>query len=351
MLREWLSRSHSGAQEIGGLAVLYGIYELVRGAGGEDVNAAIRHAADIVDLERSLGIYGEPGVQHALEAIPYVPAVVGLLYVLLHFVGTAVVLVWIYRRHSRLYPVVRTTFVAATALALVGYVVYPAAPPRLAGLGFSDTVTSSTGLDLSSNVLGPLYNPVAAVPSLHFGYALIVGVVLATLARRRAFRVAGAIYPGAMLLIIVATGNHFLTDAALGGLVAAVGWLVARRLVDSPKTRSAMIGGRRAQQPERVRLAVRSSASGIRSRQTPRPCRTDAGGSFDRAHAPRSPPTGLPSSDRRRSSAGQSTRFPIDSAHVFASGVLAEARWVAHRMAVAVEPGKPKREEGHRGMR
>ena len=232
-LRDWLSRSHSGLREIAGLAVLYALYEVVRGAGGQDVDAAMRHTADIVGLERSLGIYVEPGVQQALETIPYVPVVLGLLYVLLHFVGVAATLVWAHQCHSDRFPLVRTTLVAATALALIGYVVYPVAPPRLAGLGFSDTVTSSTGLDLNSDLLGPLYNPFAAVPSLHFGYALIVAVALVTLAERRVFRIAGAMYPGAMLLVIVATGNHFLIDAALGGLVVAVGWLIARRLVAS----------------------------------------------------------------------------------------------------------------------
>ena len=89
------------------------------------------------------------------------------------------------------FPFLRTTLIASTALALVGYVLYPAAAPRLANMGF-DTVTSHTGLDLSSDLLGSFYNPIAAVPSLHFGYALIVGVALAQLAaallpdRRRA---------------------------------------------------------------------------------------------------------------------------------------------------------------------
>jgi hypothetical protein len=233
----WLSCSHSGLAEISVLVVLYALYEVVRGAGGQNVDAAMQHAADIVDLERSVGIYVEPGVQRALEAIPYAPAVLGLLYVLLHFVGTAATLVWVHRCHSDRFPIVRTTFVAATALALIVYVAYPVAPPRLAQLGFSDTVTSSTGLNLSSDLLGPLYNPFAAVPSLHFGYALIVAVALVSLAKRRVFRIAGAIYPGAMLLVIVATGNHFLIDAALGGLAVAVGWLAARRLVAMPEPR------------------------------------------------------------------------------------------------------------------
>ena len=135
---------------------------------------------------------------------------------------------WVHRKHPDRFPIVRTTFVAATALALVGYVFFPAAPPRLSARGFSDTVTSSTGLDLSSDLLGALYNPFAAVPSLHFGYALIVGVVLAVVAQRRLWRIAGALYPATMLLIIVATGNHFFVDAVLGGLVVVIGWLVAR---------------------------------------------------------------------------------------------------------------------------
>jgi hypothetical protein len=74
------------------------------------------------------------------------------------------------------------TLIISTAFALVGYVLYPAAPPRLAGVGISDTVSKHTGLNLSSDLLGSFYNPFAAVPSLHFGYALIVGVTVAWLA-------------------------------------------------------------------------------------------------------------------------------------------------------------------------
>ena len=91
-------------------------------------------------------------------------------------------------------------------------------------------MTKNTGLDLSSDLLGSLYNPIAAVPSLHFGYALIVGVAIAQLASKRWLRRLGAAYPALMLLIIVATGNHFLFDAVAGALVVAAGWLVASRL-------------------------------------------------------------------------------------------------------------------------
>ena len=99
---------------------------------------------------------------------------------------------------------------------------------------------------MSSDLLGALYNPFAAVPSLHFGYALIVGVALATIAERRRSRILGALYPAAMLLIIVATGNHFFVDAALGGLAVVIGWLVARMLLEAPAPRTARRGSRRA---------------------------------------------------------------------------------------------------------
>jgi hypothetical protein len=235
MLRSWLSNSHSGAREIGGAALLYAVYEVVRGFGGENYAAAYAHTDDIVALERRVGVYWEHGIQRVAEAIPAVPTLLGLLYVALHFAGTAGFLVWVHRRHRHAFPVVRTALIVSTALALVGYVLYPAAPPRLADLGFADTVSSSTGLNLSSDLLGALYNPIAAVPSLHFGYALLVGMGLHGLGHRKI----GAAYPVLMLIVIVATGNHFFLDAAAGGAVTVAGWWIANRVIaPAPRARA-----------------------------------------------------------------------------------------------------------------
>jgi hypothetical protein len=237
-LRTFLARPHGGRAEIAALAVLYGVYELVRGFGGEDWEAAFANTRDIVALEQRLNLYGELAVQEWAHGVHGLAPVLGFAYIALHLAGTALALVWVHRARHEAFPLVRTTLIAATALALVGYVVYPAAPPRLADLGFSDTVSTSAGLDLSSDLLGSLYNPIAAVPSLHFGYALIVGVALAALIRNRVARTAAALYPAAMLFIIVATGNHFLFDAAAGAVVTIAGWLVARRLVAARPERS-----------------------------------------------------------------------------------------------------------------
>src|SRR5438034_71977 len=102
--------------------------------------------------------------------------------------------------------------------------------------GFADTVTSAAHVNLSSEALGSLYNPFAAVPSLHFGYALLVGVAVAALAERRVVRILGALYPGLMLFVIVATGNHFLLDAVAGGAVTVAGFWIASRLVPARRS-------------------------------------------------------------------------------------------------------------------
>jgi PAP2 superfamily protein len=224
------TRTYRGSVEAAAAFALYAVYELVRGFGSEDFAAARLHTADIVALEQHLGLYVERGVQTASLAVPGLGSLLGFLYLALHLVGTGAFLVWVHRRRREAFALVRTTIMLATAIALVGYVLYPAAPPRLAGLGFDDAVSSHTKLNLSSDVLGALYNPIAAVPSLHFGYALIVGVGLAALARRRWVKAIGALYAPAMLYIIVATGNHFLFDALAGGLVVVAAYLAARGL-------------------------------------------------------------------------------------------------------------------------
>jgi hypothetical protein len=225
-----------GAVEVAALAALYGVYEIVRGQGHATLAAAREHTDGIVALERHLHVFGERSIQRAAHWVPTLPTVLGIAYITLHFLGTAAFLIWLHRRHRDRFPFVRNTLIGATAVALFVYIVYPVAPPRLAGLGFVDTVTHSAKVNLSSDFLGSLYNPFAAVPSLHFGYALLVGVTVGLLAKRRVVRAIGWSYPVVMLLVIVGTGNHFFFDAAGGALAIGVGFLAAS-WVGAPDTR------------------------------------------------------------------------------------------------------------------
>ena len=219
--------------EVATIIGLYGLYEVVRGQGHATLGVAREHTDGIVALERHLHLFGERTIQQAAHWVPALPTLLGIAYITLHFLGTAAFLIWLHRTHPERFPVVRNTLIAATGVALSIYLLYPVAPPRLAGLGFVDTVTHNAKVNLSSDLLGSLYNPFAAVPSLHFGYALLVGVTVGVLAKGRVARALGWSYPVVMLLVIVATGNHFFFDAAGGALAIGIGY-VAARWIDSP---------------------------------------------------------------------------------------------------------------------
>jgi PAP2 superfamily len=229
-LRRTVLRPHAGPAELAAIVLLYAVYELGRGFGDATLQAAQANTARIVELEQSLGVFFEGAVQSWASGIPSLPTFLGLAYVTLHLGATGATMVWLHLRHRERFALVRNALVIATGLSLVAYTVFPAAPPRLAGLGFVDTVTAHTHVNLSSDLLGSLYNPFAAVPSMHFGYALLVGVVLVTTASNRWVRLIGALYPPFMLFDIVATGNHFVFDAAAGGLVTVVSLWAAARL-------------------------------------------------------------------------------------------------------------------------
>ena len=212
------------------LAGLYFAGELARGIarGGEPTAEA--HAATIVHLERSLHVFDEAAIQRAAGHVGDLATLLGYAYVSVHLAGTVAALVWVYRRRRDMYTRLRNTLALASALGVVGYAVFPTAPPRLAGLHIVDTVSSATSVKLDSTLVSSLYNPYAAVPSMHIGFSLIVGVAVARLARRPLWRLAGLAYPVFVLFLIVATGNHFFFDAAAGAAVAVIA-LAATALV------------------------------------------------------------------------------------------------------------------------
>jgi hypothetical protein len=220
-LRRWLSVRHPLRSEVAVVLGLYGFYELARGLVVGDPNVAVHHAHRVVALERWLHLLFEANVQHAAGALPGLTKVLGAAYLTLHLAVTAGVLLWLHRRRPAAFAFVRTTLVFASAFALVGFLAYPTAPPRLAGIGIADTV-SNGHIDLNRGLVSSLYNPYAAVPSMHVGYALIVGASLVFHGRRPFVRILGALYAPFLLLVVVATGNHFFFDAATGALTAVV---------------------------------------------------------------------------------------------------------------------------------
>jgi len=235
LLGSWLSVRHSLRVEAAAALTLYGLYELTRDLVVSDSAQADAHAHRLVALERSLHLFVESNVQRAVQTLPGLTSLFGVAYLTLHLAVTAGVLLWLHRRRPEGFPFVRTALLLASGLALVGFLFYPTAPPRLAGVGIVDTV-SGGHVDLNRGLVSSLYNPYAALPSMHIGYALIVAAGLLRHGRRLLVRAIGALYPPFVLLVIVATGNHFFLDAAAGALVAGLAAALAARLTPRPAT-------------------------------------------------------------------------------------------------------------------
>ena len=224
--------------------VFYAVYSLIRNTqGSAAVSAAhaLRNARQVIRLEQLMGLYHERWVQQAFLDNRLFIELWNLFYGTFHFVVTVAALVLLFRRFPDRYPRWRNTLACTTALALVGFVVYPLMPPRLLppSYGFVDTLKTYGSLwSFDSGAMHKVSNQYAAMPSLHFAWALWCAVVLVPLARRVGWKLLAAAYPALTLFAVVVTANHYWLDAAAGALVLGAGHLagsaVTNRLKRSP---------------------------------------------------------------------------------------------------------------------
>ena len=197
----------------------YAAYEASRGFVAGSRAQAVHRARDVASLEQALHVFTEPRIQDVARHVPGLLGALGCAYLTFHLLLSGSVVLWLYLRRRHAFATVRSTLIVASTLSLVGFLVFPTAPPRIAGVGLADSVSNGE-IDLNHGLVDSLYNPYAAVPSMHIGYALIVGAVLLRHCRG-VVRLAGIVYPPFVLFMIVATGNHFFFDAVAGALVAA----------------------------------------------------------------------------------------------------------------------------------
>jgi membrane-associated phospholipid phosphatase len=227
------------AWQIGVVLALEQAYEFTRGritAGTPDV--ALLHAYRVLDLEWRHGFFVEQRLERFFLQFGFIMNAIDLFYVFAHLIASIGVLVWVYVRRRQSYPFVRNLMMLTTAIALVAFYVYPTAPPRMLGnYGFVDPLqlhhlVGAGGAQPNSFT----YNPYAAMPSLHVGYALIVGVGVWLADRRVWARVLACLYPLTMSAAVVISGNHwildvigaFITVSIAAGTLLACGWCTAR---------------------------------------------------------------------------------------------------------------------------
>ena len=208
----------------------YMLYRLVRGVVEGRAGAAFENARRVIRLEHHVGVFVEPAVQAWTVGTGSLIDVASWLYVNCHFTVTFGTLAFIYLFRNEHFYFVRNMFMVSMAIALVVYLLFPTAPPRMMSeWGFTDSVSDFTGVSSDSSI-SALFNPYAAVPSMHVCFALMLGVPMARMARHGWSRAIWALYPALVTYVVIATANHWIFDAATGALTATASALAAQQL-------------------------------------------------------------------------------------------------------------------------
>lgn len=229
----------------------YLVYSTIRnqfGSAAVGPELAFDNAVLVIEAQRALGLFFEPHVQAVfLDWTPFI-RFWNIFYGTAHFVVTAFALIWLFRRDKVRYPLWRNTLAFMTAVALLGFALFPLMPPRLlnaesvyGGAAYAtedyelvDTLAEVGGglWSFESDTMQSISNQYAAMPSLHIGWALWSMCVLLLLVRRPWVRAVVISYPFLTLFGIVVTGNHYWLDAVGGALVFAAGYALARPFTD-----------------------------------------------------------------------------------------------------------------------
>jgi hypothetical protein len=203
------------AREFAVIMSLLGLWQFVGAFVHTRVAGAMERARAIHAWETAWHLPGERSVQSAMDAVPRLAHLADVYYAYAHLNGTAIFVVWLWWRHRDVYPRARGVIIASTLACLVVQAV-PVAPPRLLpDLGFVDTALRD-GTSVYGAFGEGMANQLAAMPSVHVGWAVIVGWYVWWAAPRR-WRWIGPAHATATILVVVGTANHWWLD----GLVAA----------------------------------------------------------------------------------------------------------------------------------
>jgi len=224
--RTWVSF----LRELAIVVPAYFVYFMVRGSVEGRTQEAIGRAARLMKLEESIGIFWEPTLQQLVVGERMILDLLNWVYVWGHWPVIVVAALWLFFFHQDHYRLYRNAFLISGAIGLVIFATLPVAPPRLMESGgFVDTVSLYSK---AYRVLQPpaFVNQYAAMPSLHFGWNLIVGIAAFRHAPHPILKVLGALSPAVVCLSIVLTANHYILDAVAGGSVALLGLALAGAL-------------------------------------------------------------------------------------------------------------------------
>lgn len=213
------------------------VYFLVRGLMSASVESAHDHAHTLMDIERALGIAWEADLQRWASDHTWLSDLMNNIYIWGHWPVIGLTLAWLLWKHGDEFRVTRNAMVFSGLIGFAFFALFPMAPPRfLTELGFVDTVMRDTS---SYRVLQPpaFTNQYAAMPSLHVGWNLLMGIAIFRTTRLVYWRAFAILMPVAMYIATILTANHFVLDGIVGSLVALVGLAAARSLYGRGRTK------------------------------------------------------------------------------------------------------------------
>ncbi|MFL5944426.1 MAG: phosphatase PAP2 family protein [Gaiellaceae bacterium] len=205
-------------------------YQVARGVADRDPATAFENGWRVIDIEQRLTGLGELTLQGWTQSSHFLAELVSWTYWNSEFTVIGLTLLWVYLRRNEAFTRFRNTILLANGLGLIGYVLLPTAPPRFySSIGFEDTLAQLGSLNHGSGLVELASNPYAAMPSLHAADALIVGLVLASVARHWPVKVLWLLWPLWVWFSVMATGNHFWLDVFAGVVLATIALAVIYR--------------------------------------------------------------------------------------------------------------------------
>jgi hypothetical protein len=215
--------------EVAFIVPAYIAYQFVRGAVHGQAGTAFENATRLIHIEKQLGIFHEAFLQQLILPRGWAVDLFNYLYIWGHLPVICAVAFWLYLSHRERYALFRNAFLISGLIALIGFSTVPLAPPRyMPEFGFTNTIVEAQSYYVFQSP--KIVNQYAAMPSLHFGWDLLVAIAIGYNTGNRWLRRAAVFMPVVMLGGIVLTANHYFLDAAAGALVAVMGLAVAAAL-------------------------------------------------------------------------------------------------------------------------
>ena len=200
-------------------------YSTVRRVTADSTKIAYENAVNLVKFQDWLGFPSEADFQQYVIDSELLIKIANCFYFVMHFPSMIVFLLWVMFRKIEWMPQVRASLCIATFSGLIIHLAFPLMPPRLLGsYGFIDTA-KVFGPDPYGLGIAKAANELAAMPSLHVGWALLIAIAAIKILKSPA-RWIILLHPILTTIVVVITANHFWLDIIVGGILGYGGWLI-----------------------------------------------------------------------------------------------------------------------------